>query len=205
MRKIPILVALLLVVSISSVTSASPSKVSKIEVLSEIAKALGDLGDSIVKITNGIKHIVVTGEEGVSFILAKKTKSQLKELSAISTQFAVSQNIRAVQSIDDYIQYPNPDDWPYVQEKLRNILLSGSELLSEWNKERSDFIVEPSYARLIETLNARVGILEKLSSIEAPLTTKELEALGELNHNYKALVAQFKSAIKELNKYIKNN
>jgi sporulation protein YlmC with PRC-barrel domain len=192
-------------VAFSSLSFSEPPKASKLQILTEVAKALGELGDSVVKITDGVKHVVVTGGEGVSFVLAKKTKSELKELSAVSTQFAAQQNIRVVQSIDEYLEYPNTRDWPVIQQKLSDVLLRGTELLSEWNEERSDFIVESSYIQLVESLNARVSILQKLSSMEAPTTKKELEALSEVNEKYKALIKQFKNAVQELNTYIKSN
>jgi len=117
-----------------SLSFSEPSKASKLQILTEVAQALGDLGDSVVKITDGIKHIVVTGGEGVSFVLAKKTKSELKELSALSTQFAATQNVSVIQSIDEYLRYPNARDWPFVQQKLSNVLFRGTELLKEWNE-----------------------------------------------------------------------
>jgi hypothetical protein len=189
----------------SSLSFSAPSKASKLQILTEVAKALGDLGDSVVKITDGVKQVVITGGEGVSFVLAKKTKSELKDLSATSAQFAAQQNARVIQSIDEYLKYPSARDWPAVQQKLSNVLLRGTELLTEWNEERSDFIVESSYAQLLETLNARVNILQKLSSMEAPTTKEELEALSEVNERYKTLIQKFKNAVQELNAYIKSN
>ena len=175
------------------------------EVLTEVSKALGELGDSIVKITDGIKHIVVTGGEGVSFVFAKKTKNDLKELSAESTQFAISQNAKIVESIDEYLLNPSKYDWPFVQKKLSDVLLLGTELLMEWNEERSDFIVEASYEKLLDSLNSRISILEKIKSMEAPTTEEELGALSEVNKKYKALINNFREAIRELNTYIKAN
>lgn len=204
MNRLSKLVIFIFLLILTNLSLAETTKPSKIEILSDVAKALGDLGESIVKITNGIKHVVVTGEEGVSYVLAKKTQSELKELSARSTQFAASQNIRVIESIDEYLQYPNPRNWLFVRAKLENVLSRGSELLSEWNKERSDFIVETSYARLIESLNSRLNILQKLSNMEAPTTEEELKALKQVNEEYLKLVDVFKQAIQELNTYIKN-
>jgi len=204
MCRFPRIIIVLAMLITPSISFGDGLNTSKIEILTEVAKALGDLGESIVKITDGIKHMVVTGEEGVSYVLAKKTKSDLMELSAQSTQFAVTLNIQVTESIDDYLLNPNPVDWPFVQQKLKNVLMRGSELLDEWKKERSDFIVEPAYARLIEALNSRVSILQRLSSMEAPITKEELDALKEVNTRYKNLVAQFRKAIEELNTYIKN-
>jgi hypothetical protein len=205
MYRLPKFTIIILLLAVSALSYSAPSKGSKLQILVEVAQALGDLGESVVKITDGIKHIVVTGEEGVSFVLAKKTKSELKELSALSTQFAATQNTSVIQSIDEYLLNPNTRDWPFVQQKLSNVLLRGSELLTEWNEERSDFIIEPSYVQLLETLNARVNILQKLSSMGAPTTKEELEALSVVNYRYKHLVQQFKRAIQELNSYIKSN
>ena len=190
---------------LSSHTFSESARVSKLEVLTEVSKALGELGDSIVKITDGIKHIVVTGGEGVSFVFAKKTKNDLKELSAESTQFAISQNAKIVESIDEYLLNPSKYDWPFVQKKLSDVLLLGTELLMEWNEERSDFIVEASYEKLLDSLNSRISILEKIKSMEAPTTEEELGALSEVNKKYKALINNFREAIRELNTYIKAN
>jgi hypothetical protein len=96
MYRLPKFTLIILLLAVSALSYSAPSKGSKLQILVEVAQALGDLGESVVKITDGIKHIVVTGEEGVSFVLAKKTKSELKELSAVSTQFAATQNTSVI-------------------------------------------------------------------------------------------------------------
>lgn len=185
------------------VFAAQANAASKTEILIGIAKALGEIGDSIIKITDGIKHVIVTGEGGVSYILAKNTENDLRELSALSTQFSATSNMEFVESIDDYLLHPTPNGWKQVRARISNILSKGSILLSKWDKQRSDFIAQESYANLLNSLNGRMRILMQLQSMDAPTSKKEINALREVNKKYKALILNFRKAIQELNNYIK--
>ncbi|KDM89658.1 hypothetical protein EA58_21260 [Photobacterium galatheae] len=194
---------MILVILTMQISVAASNQTSKIEVLTEVAKSLGDIGDSIVKITDGIKHVVVTGEEGINYFFARKARKDLINLSAKSTQFSAYQNVAVTVTIDEYLRNPSYSGWVDVQERLLTVVKEGAKLLSEWNDERSDFIVEPSYASLIESLNSRISILEKLLFLEPPITESELNVLKNVNIEYKKLMREFRLAVNELNVYLK--
>jgi hypothetical protein len=196
-----------LLFTLTNFSSAEPvTPISaKVAVLNDVAQALGSLGDAIVKITDGVKHLIETSSEGVDVILAENTKSRLKDLSARSTQFSVKQNIVVTQSIDDYLIHPTPMGWHDVTNSLSEVLTNGKSLLDDWHEERSDFILEDAYATISATLSSRLNLLQKLVELPPPTTPDELTALSKINVQYKRLIEIFRNAIKELNAYLKHD
>ena len=77
------------------------------------------------------------------------------------------------------------------------------ELLDDIGNERSDFVLESAYSKLLETMGARVSLLSRISKLSPPSSAEEKEALGELNFEYKRLLNAFREAIEQLNVYLK--
>ena len=200
-KKHIVFIITLLVLSISPAI-AENNKSEKTQLLSEITQALGELSESIIKLTDGVKYAVEKSNDIVIYAVAKRTKNDLKDLSAIGTQFPVHQNQVMVETIDAYLFHPRPSSWSYLKSELSMVLSKGSKLLQEWNKERSDFIVKPSYTRLTASLNAGSNILERIKRMEAPTSKEELQALRKLNVRYKALLTEFNKALNAFNLYI---
>lgn len=186
------------------ISSAHANPKSKSSVLLEAAQAIGALGDAISSITDGVKKLVVTSTKGVDYVLAEKTRSDLKDLGAKSMQFTITNNMFFINSIEEYLFRRTPDTWKEVKISLTSVLTDGEELLSEWKEQRSDFVLEEAYEKLYSSLHSRLSIVKKINHLGPPETEEELEALKKVKVEYESLIIQFREAVKELNLYIKN-
>lgn len=171
----------------------------------DAVEAVGAAGDAIAKITDGFAHLVATGSSGYNYIAAERELKRLKDMSARATNLSMHSQAVVVRSIDEYLQKPSPTiwDWLAVKEAIRNVIGDVKLLLYDVRKERSDFVLEDSYAKLLFTVGSRAVILDKLYDLPQPVTPEERQALSEINQEYKRLLANFQEAIKQLNLYLK--
>jgi len=166
---------------------------------------IGAAGDAMIKLTDGFKHMVTTGYAGYNHIAAKKTHKRLVDLSARSAMLARGHQSVLVYSIDDYFRIPNPTegDWSRVVKGIKEVIEEITEILDDVKKERSDFVLEDAYSKLIESLSVRKGLLAKLSRIPPPKSKDEMESLRKIHEEYKRLLDNFRNAIEQMNLYLK--
>lgn len=179
--------------------------VNKMNIFKEVIEALGAAGDAIAKLTDGIKHLVVTGNDGYEYISAKREHSRLIDLSARLSHLSGHYNIRVVESIDEYLKKENPTiyDWYTVQAGIEKAITEVHSILQDVKEERSDFVLEEAYFTLSETINTRATLLSRLEAIPQPAADEQLEDLRTINEKYKILIEKLNEAIKELNEYLK--
>jgi hypothetical protein len=172
----------------------------------EIAGLLGAAGDAIIKITDGIKHLITTGFSGYSYIAAERERKRLIELSALATDLSSTAQVRVVRSIDEYLESsdPTPDDWFAVTQSIGWVLTMIGVLLDDIKKERSEFVLESAYQSLLRSLDSRFSLLDKLSNVPPPTTEEERKEVKQISNKYKEMLTAFSEAIEQLNIYIKN-
>lgn len=185
---------------------AQPSGAARLVILRDLVEALGAAGDAIIKITDGFKHLVVTGVSGYNYVAAERERSRLIDISRRTANLIVNQNIRVIQSLDEYLQHPNPtdSDWQRVVGNINATLSSVRALLQDVQAENGDFVLEPAYLALNRTLSARSSLLQQLSSLPAPSSKEERNVLRQASDKYKVLIANAEQAIMELNAYVKS-
>ena len=193
-------VLLLFFINPSSVI-ADEFKQSKTVVLNEVAQTIGELGDSLAQLTDGVKRLVVSGDKTVDHAFANRTNNTLRDLSIRSTQLRGKQNTMTAGIINDNFLDPRPLVWYESKTNLRIIIKSGTDLLQEWGAKHSEFLPEESNRYLLSTLST----LKKLEQMEPPATDEELAALYQVNQEYRKLIDQLNAAIYELDTYIKEN
>jgi hypothetical protein len=172
----------------------------------EIVGLLGATGDAIIKITDGIKHLIVTGVSGYNHIAADRERKRLIRMSAVATDLASTHQAIVVRSIDEYLDSSEPTifDWIAVKEGVSGVLEEIRDLLDDVREERSEFVLESAYERLLRSLGIRSSFLEGLSRVPPPTTEEERDALREINNEYKRLLKAFSEAIEQLNLYLKS-
>lgn len=178
----------------------------------EIADVLGAAGDAIIKITDGIRHLVVTGATGYSHIAAQRERKRLVEISAVATDLRLTHQGALVRSIDEYLESSLPKKvswrtkrgWYTVSRGISLVLGQVRALLDDVREERSEFVLETAYEKLLEALAGRVSLLERLEGVPPPTTEQEREALREINNEYKRLLKAFGEVIQQLNVYLKS-
>src|SRR5262249_651614 len=112
-----------------------------------------------------------------------------------------------VMIIDDYLLEDNDgfrdELWRQVQSRVRVAIEEVSKLLHQLREENSDFVLENSFATLVNSLASRESLLNHLVSLPPPNSDQEIDALTEVNDAYKRLISQLSRATRELNKYVK--
>jgi hypothetical protein len=171
----------------------------------ELIGAIGAAGDAITKIVDGLKYLILTGASGYNYIAAERERKRLVEISARATNLQGRHQAIVVRDLDEYLDKPHPSplDWYAVKEGITYVIENIKALLDDVGKERSDFVLESAYSKLLETMSARVTLLSRISKLDPPNTTEEKEALRELNSEYKRLLNSFREAIEQLNVYLK--
>ena len=197
-----------LFMAISAVAATVPTTswgdVYRLALFEDLAKALGEAGDAIGKISDGVARLVSDANSGWNYVEANRTRSRLIDISARTTGVLVSNDL-FVESFSRYLNLPNPkpEDWTRATEDINKTLANITSLLSDLKRERSDFVLESAYLSLQTSLSARVDLLNKVDSRGPPQTPQERDAFADIVSKYKILIANFKRAIEELNIYIK--
>lgn len=205
-RYFPRLLITLVLIVMPLIAHAQETAASRINLFKDAVEAIGATGDAIAKLTDGIKHLVIAGADGYNYVSAERERDRLIRLSARATDLgSINQQI-VVRSIDEYLMMSNPSkaDWDAVNEGIRNVIQGVKGLLDDVRNERSDFVLEESYSKLVSTLGSRALLIDKLASLPAPSTVEERAELARINIEYKRLLANFKEAISELNAYLKH-
>lgn len=184
---------------------AQSGAVGRIAILRELVDAIGAAGEAISKLTAGFKDLVVTSAAGYNYVSAERERSHLIDISRRTTNLIVTQNVRVVQSLDEYleIKHPSDEDWRQVIGNVDSTLVTVHTLLSDVQSEKSDFVLEPAFATLNRTLAGRVSLLQQLSHMGPPTTLEERKLLAQASEKYKVLIANAERAVVELNAYVK--
>jgi hypothetical protein len=195
----------IVILSISPSNAQQPIS-TNINLFKNAIESVGAAGDAIAKLTDGIKHLVVTGTEGYDYVAARRDYNHLKELSVKSTDTFLTQGQVVVRGLDNYLslQNPTPQDWYEFTDELDFVLIKVQMLLNDVRAERSDFVLEEAYKKLGASLGMRSAILSRFSELPPPVTPEEKAALRSLGKEYRRLLANFEEAITQLNLYLKS-
>jgi len=204
MKSVWLLFAVLLGSAAASAEGELAALASRLNVLKDAADALGAAGDAIAKLTDGVAHLVTTGDSAWQTVSARRTHDRLVDISARATNLSGVRQIAVVNSIDAYLakRDATKTDWDTVTMAIGGVIGDVKSLLDDLRSERSDFVLEGAYATLVQTLGARSDILVKLAALPPPTTPEEKAQLSRANTNYKRLLENFEAAIQALNAYV---
>jgi hypothetical protein len=179
---------------------------ARIAILTDLVEAIGAAGEAISRLTAGFKDLVVAGRDSYKYVAAARERDRLIDLSRRTTNLIVSQNIRVVESLDQYLAERNPtqDDWAHVVFNIEATLRSVQELLADVQSEDGSFVLEPAFLTLNQTLSSRAALLTQLAAMPAPSSKDELSLLRKASAKYKVLIANAREAVAQLNAYIKS-
>ncbi|MBB1075764.1 hypothetical protein HUU62_15245 [Rhodoferax sp. 4810] len=189
------------------IARAQLGAVARIAILTDLVKAIGAAGEAVSKLTAGFKDLVVAGNDSYKYVAAARERDRLINLSRRTTNLLVSPNMRVVASLDNYLAVANPTqgDWEQVVFNLESTLGTVRELLIDVQAEDGNFVLEPAFLTLNQTLSSRALVLSRLSTMPAPSTPEELALLQKASAEYKLLIANAREAVSQLNVYIKNS
>lgn len=180
----------------------------EIKPFKDLVEAVGAAGDAVAKITDGIKHLMAAGVDGYDAVSARIVYRKLVKASA-QYQELVAKQIETVgrwkyaDIVDTLCDRNMGDEWKIVPAGASRLLDQVSDLLTEFRRDRSDFVLEPAYAKIRELLGARVPLLEQLASMDPPSSPEEVQMVRDIAERYDVLVEELRRARDEMNAYIK--
>lgn len=205
MRWIPLTLAILLATApLGMGSSVAQPLPSRINVFKDAVDALGAAGDAVTKLTDGIAHLVMTGNKGWTYVSAQRAKSRLQDIVARSSDLISVQRPRVLDAIESYLSNPNPTgmDWDRAKEHFGFVLGDVKGILEDLRSERSDFVREETYLTFLEVFIQREDILMKIMVLPQPVTADDRAAVSEMNARYRTLVDRTRTAIGQLNIYL---
>lgn len=181
-----------------------------ISVLKDLVEALGDAGDAIGKIADGISRLVATGVEGYDAAQARLVHARLRHASRSFTALAMAQSglsstLRGYAEIAAQGRRVNlAEEWEPLEQLAGRLLQEVVSLLDVIRAERSDFVLEPVYRKLCRALEARQALLGQLKQMSPPRYADELALVTKAARRYDELIRQLERATDEMNAYIKS-
>jgi hypothetical protein len=170
-------------------------------VVRELANAVGRLGDSIA-------HVIKLGSGGVGVLSANRTRERLKDIDARLTIYSHGQAVRfnyLCSALAATGEFPlDHNDWRQVVDQVKEAGHNVEKLLSELQRERSDFVLEEAFGVLISTLTTRLELFDKLSSSPVPRTNEDIAALRESLAEWRRLRHELRKATRHLSIYVKS-
>lgn len=190
--------------------------ISSIAELAALVKLIGELGDSISKLTKGFKDLIVAGHESYVYVSESMEKSRLLELSALLTKLHAEKNATVLKNIFDYsklIEKINDgsqlQSYESIEFMWRQLLISVEstvvmvrEILNHVQSDRSDFVLQSVYLSLNRMLYMRKRILSAWLEIPPPQSTGEIQILRDAYEKYKILDENCADLIGEINLYL---
>lgn len=181
-----------------------------LSVLKDLADAIGSAGDAVAKIADGIKHLVVTGVEGYDATKDRISRLRILDASVRATRLSISQIAMHDELESFVIRQEQQDDqdrtaeWQAVLDATDPVLEEVLTLVDCLDKERSDFVLEPAYVQLRESLAARQRLLAELRRMPPPASPEEVRLARKVSERYDVLIREVRRARDEMNTYIKS-
>jgi hypothetical protein len=177
---------------------------ARISVLKDAIAAIGEAGEAISKLVDGLRQVVTTGYEGYDFVKAKRVRSRLLDISRRNIVSISSKQQVVVTSLDEYLEMKNPSDadWIKVSNKISDTLANLKTILNDIQEENSELVTDASFPTLNSSITMRGATLLKLSEITPPITNDERALLMKISAKYKILLIDAKKASDEFNAYL---
>lgn len=181
-----------------------------ISVLKDHVDAIGSAGDAVAKIADGIRHVVTTGVEGYDAVKVRRTLARLTEVSSRCVTQTHS-NVAVISAIERHTERQplvsddeRHNNWAKVLESVETALSRASTLSEGLSYERSDFVLEPAYAQLQDSLAARKHLLAELRCMTPPASFEELQLVRKVADRHHVLIRELRRARVGLNAYLKS-
>ncbi|NUX59216.1 hypothetical protein [Paraburkholderia youngii] len=181
-----------------------------ISLLKDLADAIGSADEGLAKIADGIKHLVVTGVEGYDATKERISRQRMLDASARAEHLLCSQSPMNADLKDFVSRQVQPDDgdrtaeWKWALEATEAVLDEVAALVDYLDTLRRDFVLEPAYVQLRESLAARQRLLAELRRMPPPTSPEELQLVRKVTERYDVLILEFRQARDQMNAYIRS-
>jgi hypothetical protein len=209
-------------VLIGLLTSALPVRGYAITLVD--LKGLGDAIDAaagaLEKLADGVGHIVSLGDRGWSVASARRARERLKDMDARlvdlarTKQSALVDNMRlyvelgermiqASGSIKELLLSELEGSWRLVIDGISQVLAMTNGLLDDLRADRSDFVLESARGTLLDVLQSKIGLLDKLKFDANPQSPDEIAELKKVSEKFETLRLKTIAAVDAMSDYIK--
>src|SRR5262249_38728961 len=148
---------------------------------------------------------------GYDEVSARRTAARLRDIRVHLIEMAYLSNSRIINDMTSYIDFAEHYHklssahkeklsdtayyrWREFVESLSEQIQQIGILLDDVRQERSDFVLEESYATILMSLDSRAKILKNLIEMPAPLSKREIQELQKINSQYARLKEQLSMA-----------
>jgi len=95
--------------------------------------------------------------------------------------------------------------WETLVNQLSDIIETTRDILVDFRKEDSEFVLEEAYQEIVGSLSAREFTIGKLLRMKEPTNKEDIKILTQLVKSYRHLVGSLNQASRLLVVYIKEN
>ena len=185
----------------------------------EVAKVLGDVGESLATFSSSVGKIdddVIRGHDRIKrrSVRASLIKTSVKLSSLIADQERVQRELDQYGDLWRKFHQKHhtlsPSErasldlqWRRSITTIRSIASATTAILNEIRTFDSDIALEESYINLQEALSAKVGILDGLARTPAPSNPSELRQLVNDEETFLHLRAEARGALEAVNQAIR--
>jgi hypothetical protein len=187
-------------------------------------KGLGDAIDAAAgalgKLADSVAHIVSLGDRGWSVASARSARERLKDMDARLADLARTKQSVLVDNMRLYVELGErmiqasgaakdsllselEGSWRLVIDGISQVLTMTNGLMDELRADRSDFVLESARGTLIDALQSKIGLLDKLKFDANPQGPDEIAELKNVSENFDTLRLKTIAAVDAMSDYIK--
>ncbi len=153
------------------------------------AKLLETAAQLVKTVTEAIRDAIKASLDTADLISARKAETRLRNMYLRAGSLCRQQGIFLMPAAEKYITVPTGEHWHIVRRQIESVLNEVEPLLSDLAQERGNFVLEPTYMALVETMKQRQVALEGVLTLPSPPTSPEnLEKFKEFLKKYVILI-----------------
>lgn len=182
--------------------NSANAQTGTLSILTKLVPLFEKAGDIIASLAKGIEEANASGLRIYDTYNARAARKRLLDLRTDILVLPMVQRTLILDPIDDYLAAPSTERWMEVQSNFEEVLGKVVDVEERLKDERSDFVLEPEFPQLLETVHTRAGLLRKLKEIEPPQSEAELDKLQQVRDKYARLINELERTRAALDAYI---
>jgi hypothetical protein len=168
----------------------------------DIVEALDKVIDAVEKMGTIVYKAGRTASEVLEKGLAKRTERRLRELSTKTTYLVESMCPRLLNSMEQYLNIRDAQQWEEFQKELENTLVAVRGLSDKIEVSSKALATTDFFPVLVSAVTQRELVLANFSKMKPPTSPEEIEAARMLVEKYAKLLVVLSNATKQLGGYI---
>ncbi|MET3906946.1 hypothetical protein ABID59_001277 [Bradyrhizobium sp. S3.3.6] len=168
----------------------------------DIVEALDKVIDAVEKLGTMVYKAGQTANEVLERGFAKRTEGRLRALSTKTTYLVESMCPRLLNSIEQYLNLRDAQQWDEFQKELQNTLIAVGGLSDKIEGSSKALATTDFFPVLVSAVTQRELVLANFAKMKPPTSHEEIEAAKALVEKYARLLVVLSNATKQLGGYI---